>query len=362
MKQMTFLLIASLWYPLATGPVDAQDIATPTITIGSATVESGFETRIPITLDNHRDFIAIEFDLAFEPSMFDEIDTSQCFSQLPESGFLADCRRHDPPNDDVVRFRVFRLNFEAIPSGVLGYLGFRAAADAPTGVTPLSALECTGLGISADQQTSDLTVDDYEPGEIAILGTGPPTPPADPTTVLDFDGVPVVSDNPLFLRKLIIPNPIPVLDSGPQAIVLRLPGGREVEVVRKRFIPREGYVERLDCSGDKVPDANPDTPVSFFWYGELADGGWLGMTVVNDIVGGTLVTQAASYQISGTPDDGYHLAEIDPSNLPPTDAGPPEPVAVPVLSLWALVFLALLLGLTAVYGLAKGSKSSLSSH
>ncbi len=45
------------------------------------------------------------------------------------------------------------------------------------------------------------------------------------------------------------------------------------------------------------------------------------MTVVNDIARGTLVTEEASYQISGGPADGFQLAEVDPSNLPTTDAG-----------------------------------------
>jgi len=320
MKYPTLILIAIIAYLLAVVPAGAQDIVAPTIKIGSGAVEAGSGVRIPITLDNHRDFIALQFDIVFEPSIFAKVDTSQCLSQLPTSRFLADCRRQDPPNDDVVRFVVFGWDFKPIPSGVLGYLDFHATAGAISRISPLSALECTGLGISPDQQTLGLTVDDYQPGEIIVLGTGPPTPPEVPTTVLDFDGVPVFTENPVFRRKLNIPDPIPVLESGPQAIVLMLPGGREVEGVGKRFIPREGYVERLDCSGNQVPDGNPDTPMSFRWYGELESGGWLGLTVVDDIARGTLVTEEASYQISGAPDDGYHLAEIDPSNLPPTDA------------------------------------------
>jgi len=321
MKYPTLILIAIIAYLLAVVPADAQDIVAPTIKIGSGAVEAGSGVRIPITLDNHRDFIALQFDIVFEPSIFAKVDTSQCLSQLPTSRFLADCRRQDPPNDDVVRFVVFGWDFKPIPSGVLGYLDFHATAGAISRISPLSALECTGLGISPDQQTFGLTVDDYQPGEIIVLGMGSPTPPEVPTMVLDFDGAPVFTDNPVYRRKRNIPDPIPVLDSGPQAIVLRLPGGREVEGVRKRFIPREGYVERLDCSGNQVPDGNPDAPVSFRWYGELESGGWLGLTVVDDIARGTLVTEEASYQISGAPDDGYRLAEIDPSNLPPTDAG-----------------------------------------
>ena len=320
MKHSTFILIALFGYLLAIPPAGGQDVVSPTIKLGSGTVESGSEVRIPITLDNHRNFIALQFDIAFEPSMFAAVDASQCLSQLPKGGFLADCRRQDPPNDDVVRFLVFAFDFDPIPSGVLGHLGFRAAADAISGISPLSGLECTGLGISPDQQTFDLTVDDYQPGEITVLGAQPSTQPKVSTDVLDLDGEEVVSQNPVFRRKLNIPDPIPVLDSGPQAIVLKLPGGREVAGASKRFIPRKGYVERLDCSGNQVPDANPETPVSFRWYGELDNGGWLGLTVVDDIARGTLVTEEASYQISGRPADGFQLAEVDPSNLPPTDA------------------------------------------
>lgn len=273
MKHSTFIFIALFGYLLAIPSAGGQDVVSPTIKLGSGTVESGSEVRIPITLDNHRNFIALQFDIAFEPSMFAAVDASQCLSQLPKGGFLADCRRQDPPNDDVVRFLVFAFDFDPIPSGVLGHLGFRAAADAISGISPLSGLECTGLGISPDQQTFDLTVDDYQPGEITVLGAQPSTHPKVSTAVLDLDGEEVVSQNPVFRRKLNIPDPIPVLDSGPQAIVLKLPGGREVAGASKRFIPRKGYVERLDCSGNEVPDANPETPVSFRWYGELDNGG-----------------------------------------------------------------------------------------
>lgn len=319
MKRLTFLLIASISYPLAMVPVDAQELVAPTIRIGSATLQGGSAARIPIAVDNHRNFIALQFDIAFEPSFFDQVDTSQCLSQLPDSGFLAACRRQDPPNDDVVRFLVFRWDFKPIPSGVLGDLGFRAAADGPSGVSPISALACTGQGISGNQDAVDLTDADFEPGEVVILGTEPVAAPAAPA-VLDLDGVQLGSDNLLFRRELEIDSPISVLASGPEEIALKLPGGREIGGIRKRFIPRAGYIQRLDCSGNQVPDANPDTPVSFRWYGDLPDGGWLGLTVVNDIARGTLVTEAASYQISGTPHDGYRLAEIDPSNLPPSDA------------------------------------------
>ena len=97
MKYPTLILIAIIAYLLAVVPADAQDIVAPTIKIGSGAVEAGSGVRIPITLDNHRDFIALQFDIVFEPSIFAKVDTSQCLSQLPTSRFLADCRRQDPP-------------------------------------------------------------------------------------------------------------------------------------------------------------------------------------------------------------------------------------------------------------------------
>lgn len=319
MKQSTFLVILLIEYLLAIAPAEALDSLAPTLRIGSGVVESGSLVRIPITLDNHRNFTALQFDITFEPFLFDKIDTSQCLTKLTEGPWFAACRRQDAPNEDVVRYLIFRWDFQPIPSGVLGDLGFRAAIDAPSGVSPVAALDCTGLGISEDQQTFDLKAGDYEFDEIVIQGTKPSIASSDPTPIVDLDGVPHFSDNPLFRRRLEIPNPIPILAAGPAQISLKLPAGRQIDGVLKRFIPRAGYVERLDCSGDRVPDANLDTPVSFRWYGELPDGGWIGLTVVNDVARGTLVTEEASYQIAGSPDKGYRLDEIDPLNLPPTD-------------------------------------------
>jgi hypothetical protein len=275
--------------------------------------------RIPIALDNHRNFTALQFDITFEPSLFAGVDPSECLALLPEKEFLAGCRRQDPPNDDVIRYLIFRPDLEPLPSGVLGHLAFRAGA--PSGVSPVNVLACTGLGVSTDQQTFDLTAQDFEAGQVVVLGAEPSTGRPDPTAIVDFDGVPVASTRPVFRREFEIPDPLPALGAGPEQVELRLPAVRQIDAVRKRFIPRAGYVERLDCSGDQVPDGDPDTPVSFRWYGELPNGGWFGLTVVDDLARGTLVTDEDSYQISGAPGDGYRLAEVDPFNLPPTDAG-----------------------------------------
>ncbi|MGK7296651.1 MAG: zinc-dependent metalloprotease family protein [Candidatus Wenzhouxiangella sp. M2_3B_020] len=315
---LTIVLTIGFTIALAGAQQAPAPTTEPTIRIGSGSVETGSVVRIPIILDNHRGFTALQFDLVFEPSLFAEVDPSECLSLLREKEFFAGCRRQDPPNDDVIRYLIFRPDLELLPSGVLGHIGFRAGA--PSGVSPVTALDCTGLGVLADQQTFDLTAQDFEPGEVVVLGTEPSTAPPDPTAVLDLDGVPIASDNPVFRRRFDIPNPIPTLGAGSEEVELRLPGGRQIDAARKRFIARAGYVERLDCSGDHVPDGNPDTPVSFRWYGELPNGGWLGLTVVNDVARGTLVTDETSYRISGAPDDGYILAEIDPSNLPSTDA------------------------------------------
>jgi len=111
-----------------------------------------------------------------------------------------------------------------------------------------------------------------------------------------------------------------MLRNGPDSIDLELPDGRVIDFARKQFVPRAGYVERLDCSGNEIPDADPQTPLSFRWYGELPNHGWLAITVVNDVVRGTLVTGENSYQLSGSPEYEYILSEIDPEGLPPTHA------------------------------------------
>lgn len=299
---------------------DVRGAADHTIKIGSASVESGSVVEIPISLENLRNFTALQFDIVFESSLFAEVDASKCTSRLPDGPYIAACERQNPPNDDVVRYVIFRTDSRPIESGMLGNLVFRVAADAPSAVSSVDALECTGLGISEDGETISLTTHDYKPGEIVVISDEPYAAPTAATAVVELRGSSLANDNQVFRRQLAIPDPTVVLRNGPDDIVLELPGGREIESARKRFVPRTGYVERLDCSGDQVPDTNPEKPLSFRWYGELPNHGWLGLTVVNDVARGTLVTAEASYQLSGSPEDGYVLSEIDPKGLPPAGA------------------------------------------
>ncbi len=300
--------------------MEAPDPGEPTIKVGSDRVKSGSFVRIPVTLNNPYNLFALQFDVAFEPSLFSEVDTTECLLELPLGDYLAGCRRQDPPNQDIVRFVIFRFDFEPIPPGVLGNIGFRAADDAPSGVSPLAPLECSGLGIGQHQQSVALDADDFVAGEIIVEGTHPAPPPSDPRPNLDLDGTPVAGDDPVVRLRLDIPNPIPALDAGPREVLVTLPGGRQVDATMERFIPRDGYVERLNCSGNSVPDSDPGTPVSFRFYGELSNGGWLGLTVVDDVARGTLVTDEVGYQIHGEPEAGYRIDEIDQLRLPPTDA------------------------------------------
>lgn len=66
-----------------------------------------------------------------------------------------------------------------------------------------------------------------------------------------------------------------------------------------------------------MPDTQSDAALSFRWYGQVQDSGWLGVTVADNVLRGTLVTVEQSYQIFGSPDSGFILAEIDPGRLPP---------------------------------------------
>lgn len=81
----------------ADATVSNEPASQPTIRIGSGSVESGAVVRIPVTLNNHRGFSALQFDITFEPGRFDDVDPSECLSQLPVSGFLAGCSRQPPP-------------------------------------------------------------------------------------------------------------------------------------------------------------------------------------------------------------------------------------------------------------------------
>lgn len=147
MRQTPVFLLVLFVCLFGFGQSGAQAPAEPTIRIGSQLTESGSVVRIPVALDNHRDLIGVQFDITFDPSSFTTVDTSECLALLPETGILAGCRRQDPPNDDVIRYVVFRWDLGTIPSGVLGHLGFRVAEDSPSTVLRLNGLECTGLGI-----------------------------------------------------------------------------------------------------------------------------------------------------------------------------------------------------------------------
>ena len=293
-----------------------QAQAEPILTIGSGEVGSGSYVEIPISFNNERAFTAFQFDLTFEPDFFDEVDTSRCFNFLADDGLLAECRRQDWPNQDVIRFLAVSLTGEPIPSGEIGSLFFQAREATVSGVSPLELLECTSLAVNSDQEEIAFTAEDYTPGEIVVFGQEPPTKPKTPEAVLILDGQPIFSEKPLYRQQFDIPNPIPVLAAGHDELTLTLPEGDPIKVASKRFIPRNGYVDRLDCNDTKVPDNDPSTPLSFRWYGEMDGNGWLGVTVVDNVVRGSLVTDQHSYQLTGSPEEGYRLKQIDPTELP----------------------------------------------
>jgi len=314
---LAFLSLLACWHLVPA--VANENSRKPTIILGSGVADSRSLNPIPVTFENHDELVGLQFDVTFDPSLFADVDTSQCLEQLQKRGYLAACRRQDPPNHDVVRFVIFNLGLEPIQSGQLGSLGFQAASNAPTTESPLSALECTGLGVTRDQATVSFSTGDIEAGSITVLGDGQKASSAT-GLVLDLGGAAIPHDSTVFRSMREIQNPAAVLETGTKDVVLVFPDGREQNVIRKRFTPRHGYVARLDCSGDQVPDDDPGTPLSFRWYGELADGGWLGLTVERDVARGTLVTREGSYKILGAPEKGFRLAEVDLAGLPPSDA------------------------------------------
>lgn len=307
------LLICLIYLPLAA----EGDPGQPTITLGSGTVSYHSLTYIPIEFDNPNQFVGLQFDIAFERSLFETIDTSRCLEGFQNSGYFTGCNRLDPPNNDVVRFVVLSLEMEPIQSGVIGSLGFQANKNAPSTETALSGLSCTGLGVTVAQEPIHFTSEDFQAGSIVVMGDRPEVEP-EAAEFLDFEGTPVPYKGRVYRSMQEIMNPIMVLAEGPEALALVMPDGREKELVSRAFDPRQGFVLRLDCSGRMVPDGNPDTELSFRWYGEIDEGGWLGMTVVRDVVSGTLVTGGSSYKITGSPDDGFRLAETDIDDLPPS--------------------------------------------
>jgi len=239
------------------------------------------------------------------------------FQSLTGDGFLAACRRQDWPNQDVIRFLAVSLTGEPIPTGELGSLFFQASEEAVSGLSPLELLECTSLAAGSDQEEIPITAGDFRPGEIIVFGLEPPAKPAPPEAVLNLDGETLGSDNPMYRSQVEIADPIPVLAAGHDELTLSLPGGRPIMVATRQFIARDGFVDRLDCRDTQVPDNQPETPLSFRWYGEVDENGWLGVTVVDDIVRGTLVTSEQSFQLAGSPEEGYRLFEIDPEEMPP---------------------------------------------
>ena len=310
---LTGALLAS---SIADANLDGDQFPAPIVTIGDGTVERGASVDIPIFFENHGNWEGFSFDVTFDPSFFDGVDTSRCLDSLTSDGLLAACRRQEWPNQDVIRFLAVSLTGEPIPSGELGKLGFRASENAYFGVSPLELLECTGLAVGTEMDQIPITADDYVAGEIVVFGLDAPTKPAQPEAVLELDGETLFNDNPMYSQQFNITNPIPVLAAGYGELTLKLPDGRLVDVTSKRFIPRDGYVDRLDCRDTQVPDNDSATPLSFRWYGELGENGWLGVTVVNDVLRGSLTTQNRSYQIFGSPEEGYRLAEVNPDEIP----------------------------------------------
>mgnify|MGYP006277841335 FL=1 len=121
---LTGALLAS---SIADANLDGDQFPAPIVTIGDGTVERGASVDIPIFFENHGNWEGFSFDVTFDPSFFDGVDTSRCLDSLTSDGLLAACRRQEWPNQDVIRFLAVSLTGEPIPSGELGKLGFRAS-------------------------------------------------------------------------------------------------------------------------------------------------------------------------------------------------------------------------------------------
>lgn len=295
--------------------IDSGDFV---LSVGSSTVTNG-RASIDLELGNTVGIIGFQFDLQFDNSMLEFTASEFCTNSIEQlddviksNDAITLCRHRNPPNDDFIRFLVFDFSMNGLSPGVLANLEFLARSGA-SGVSPVAPSACSMLVVDQNGNSRLLSPDEYEPGYITITDDPPVTLGTPRPIELDFSGPSGPAEAP-FSWSYTTNNPIKMLEAGPEAVELMLPGEFPITVELTSFDAIDGYIERLDCSGDLVPDPNPEIERSFSWSG-VGNGVQMNMLVDRGEVSGEIIAQDRVFKMVGSEVQGFMLKELEPAPM-----------------------------------------------
>lgn len=295
--------------------IDSSDFV---LSVGSSTVTNG-RASIDLELGKTDGIVGFQFDLQFDNSLLEFTASEFCTNSLEQlddviksSGAITLCRHQNPPNDDFIRFVIFDFSMNGLSPGVLANLEFSARSGA-SGVSPVAPSACSMLVVDQNGNSRLLSPDEYEPGYITISDDPPVTHDPPRPIELDLSGPSGPAEAP-FSWSYTTNNPIKMLEAGPEAVELMLPGEFPITVELTRFDAIDGYIERLDCSGDLVPDPGPEIERSFSWSG-VGNGVQMNMLVERGEVSGEIIAQDRVFKMVGSEAQGFLLKELEPAPM-----------------------------------------------
>jgi len=294
-------------------------LASPSLKLGKVRdAKPGDVVEIPIHYESDGTAVAIQFDVFFDADQFSDVDFDDCVIDVTESHGWSKCNRLPPPNDDVIRFIVFGIPYSVIQSGKVGVLKFAVSSEAVRKTSVLHIDECSSLSVDGKGHNVEFLASQLYDGYISVSSKIKEDPDDQPLHRLATEYFADSSLMPVLAKSRYSVEYSRDVQAGADELLIDVPGVEAFQVSRKEFKPRKGYVPRVGCGNQMVPDPNASaSEMSYRWYGENEYGHPTAITVTNGYVHGFMTTTGSSFEISGNPKSGYEVIEIDSDKVPP---------------------------------------------
>lgn len=294
-------------------------LASPSLELGKVRgAKPGEVVEIPIHYESDGSAVAIQFDVFFDADQFSEVGFDACVSDVTKSHEWSKCKRLPAPNDDVIRFIVFGVPYSVIQSGKLGTLKFAVSSEAVRKTSPLHIDECSALSADGKGHELEFLASQLHDGYISVNSKIKEDLDAQPVYLLATEYFADSSLMPVLAKSRYSVEYSGDVQAGADELLIDVPGTEAFHVSRKEFKPRKGYVPRVGCGNQMVPDPNASaSEMSYRWYGENEHGHPTAITVTNGYVHGFMTTSGSAFEINGNPKDGYEVIEIDSDKVPP---------------------------------------------
>lgn len=272
---------------------------------------------VPVQYVSDETAVSLQFDVFFDIEQFLPVDLDECELDIDDK-FWAECKRMPAPNSDVVRVSVIGDPLGGIPSGNLIVLNFKVSAQAVQKTSRLHIDKCSAFAYDSAGIPYRFFANRLIDGSIAVDSQIVDNPGPPPVYRLITEYTEADAPLPFYAKALYDVKFNQDLKFAPEQMLLDLPGKMETIVIKRRFVPKEGFLPRIGCSEQMLvdPEASP-SDFQYYWYGIGENFGYVSASVYNGSISASISVQGGSFQLRGNPDDGFRLLEYDLSQLPP---------------------------------------------